>query len=200
MASNSIASLVLAAGLSRRFGEENKLLHEVEGEPVVARVVRAHLEAGLSPLVVLGYESELVSKALEGFPVRTLMNPDFEDGMGSSIAAGARSLDPAEIIGVSICPGDLPWLKPETIAQVVRLFAANKGQSIVFPQCGKRRGHPVFFPRSAIGELSGLIGDQGAKRIVEGDDFECAKATVADSGIYKDLDTIVENRREGYST
>ena len=194
MTSNSIASLILAAGMSRRFGEENKLLHEVEGEPVVARVVRSHLEAGLSPLVVLGYESEPVSKALEGFPVRTLLNPDFEDGMGSSIAAGARSLDPADIIGVSICPGDLPWLKSETIAQIMRGFSANEGQNIVFPQCDERRGHPVFFPTNAIGELSGLIGDQGAKRIVEGGEFEWAKVTVADSGIYKDLDTIAGNR------
>ena len=189
MASNSIASLILAAGLSRRFGEANKLLHEVEGEPVVTRVVRAHLEAGLTPLVVLGHESKLISKVLEGLPIRTLVNPDFEDGMGSSIAAGVRSLDSTGIVGVSICPGDLPWLKSETIAQVVRVFTANKGQNIVFPQYGKRRGHPVFFPAGAIDKLANLSGDQGARRIVEGGDFELVMASVHDPGVCKDLDT-----------
>lgn len=194
MANNSIVSLILAAGLSRRFGLENKLLHEVDGDSVVSRVVRAHLEAGLSPLVVLGHESELVSEALEALPVRTIMNPDFEDGMGSSIAAGAKSLDLVEIRGVSICPGDLPWLKPDTIAQIVEIFVANEGQKIVLPQCGERRGHPVFFPASAIRSLASLSGDQGARRIVEGGEFEWTTATVADSGIFKDLDTIAENR------
>ncbi|MBV9281887.1 MAG: NTP transferase domain-containing protein, partial [Chloroflexi bacterium] len=55
----SIPGIVLASGLSRRFGPSNKLLADLHGVPVVSRTVTAYIAAGLSPvLVVVGYQAE----------------------------------------------------------------------------------------------------------------------------------------------
>lgn len=59
-----VGAILLAAGASRRMGEANKLLLEVDGVPMVARVAAAIEAAGLPMLVVLGWEAELVGAAL----------------------------------------------------------------------------------------------------------------------------------------
>ena len=61
-----VAGVVLAAGASRRMGR-NKMLLELEGEPLVRRAARRALEAGLTPVVVvLGHEADRARAALAG--------------------------------------------------------------------------------------------------------------------------------------
>lgn len=53
-----IAAVVLAAGSSRRFGAENKLLATVAGQTLIMRVLAAIRVAGLSPIIVVtGHEA-----------------------------------------------------------------------------------------------------------------------------------------------
>ena len=68
IASDQVAGVVLAAGLSTRMGR-NKLLLELGGEPVVARAVRGARDAGLDPvLLVVGHEAERVRSAIADGP------------------------------------------------------------------------------------------------------------------------------------
>src|SRR5262245_9395458 len=89
-----IAGIVLAAGRSSRMGR-NKLLCELAGAPLCAHALRAALGAGLDPVhVVTGCEAEQVRAALQPYAtsVRFAHNPDFEQGMASSLQVGLRAL------------------------------------------------------------------------------------------------------------
>src|SRR5260370_13529613 len=85
----AVAGLVLAAGSSSRMGR-NKLLFELAGETLLRRAVRAALGGGLSPvLVVLGHEAERARRELDGLECRSVGNPNYAQGIGSSLHAGA---------------------------------------------------------------------------------------------------------------
>ena len=93
---SAIPAIVLAAGLSRRMGRENKLLLPY-GKGTVLGAVLQQITAlnWAGTYVVTGHESELVSEVLRNYPVEALYNPDFERGQGSSIRAGLAALPPA---------------------------------------------------------------------------------------------------------
>src|SRR5258708_28443532 len=91
----SIAGVVLAAGSSTRMGR-NKLLLALDGEPMVRRTVRATLQAGLEPgVVVLGHEPDHVPEAISGLGCRTVLNPDHAQGVRLSVPVGIREVSPA---------------------------------------------------------------------------------------------------------
>ena len=80
-----IAALVLAAGQSRRMGTLNKLLIEIDGMPMVRRVVEMLRQSKAEPIVVVtGHESERVAAALAGLPVTLVHNSDYVQGLSTS--------------------------------------------------------------------------------------------------------------------
>ena len=84
--------ILLAAGLSRRMGAENKLLLPVNGRPMVRHVVDQYIEAlDGEVLVVLGHQSEEIASTLKGTTARTVFNPLFPQGQATSVAAGLRA-------------------------------------------------------------------------------------------------------------
>ena len=87
-----VAAVLLAAGLSRRMGERNKLLIEIGGEPLVRRTARVYLAAGADVHAVLGHDAGQVRAALEGLPVSFVTNAQYEEGQQSSVRAGIDSL------------------------------------------------------------------------------------------------------------
>src|SRR6185312_11949427 len=93
-----IAAIVLAAGLSRRMGR-NKLLLPVAGKPMVVRVVDALLQSMIGEiLVVTGHQAAEVEALLASRHVRFLHNPDYAEGLGTSVARGIAGL-PADVDG-----------------------------------------------------------------------------------------------------
>src|SRR5947209_6213575 len=99
----NVDGMVLASGLSRRFGNANKLLALVDGVPVVRRTVEAYLGALERVCVVVGYDRQAVGAALVGLPVTLIENPDYAEGQSASMRCGLRSLSSssdAVIIGV----------------------------------------------------------------------------------------------------
>src|SRR5436190_22739846 len=103
-----VAGIVLASGLSRRFGRENKLLLPVEGVPLVVRTATAYLDAGLHPIMaVVGHEGERVRAALDGLTLTVLQNADFAQGQSRALVTGVSAIPPevgAAVIGVADQP------------------------------------------------------------------------------------------------
>jgi len=185
-----LAALVLAAGESKRFGEENKLLFEVSGKALLRIVVDALVELEWSELmVVLGHEAEAVEKILAGSGARCLRNPRYREGMGSTLGFGIRNLDTRAIDGVLVSLGDLPRLKNRHVTAVIEAFESCGGDRVVIPTFQGRRGHPVCFPLRMVGELSKLSGDRGARKLIDSEEPPPLLLPMSDDACIRDMDT-----------
>jgi molybdenum cofactor cytidylyltransferase len=180
-----VAALVLAAGRSARMGGRNKLLLEIDGHPMLARVVDAILATPVRPVwVVTGHQADAVRAVLGERELRFAHNAQHAEGIGASIRAGVRALDPAPE-GVLVCLGDLPGL---CAASVEALLAAFAPERICVPAHGGRRGHPVLFGRRFLPELAELAGDRGARGILEAHPHAVCEVPVGDAGVTLDVD------------
>jgi len=163
-----VAGIVLAAGASTRFGA-NKLLAEVDGEPLVRRAARVALEAGLAPvLVVTGHQAALAEAALVGLPCRAVRNPAPSRGQGTSLRAGLEALPP-EVEGAVVLLADMPLV---TAAMVAALAARWREGDVAL--VGSRYGEsdeeavpapPVLYGRALFAELT-EPGDRPGREVV----------------------------------
>jgi molybdenum cofactor cytidylyltransferase len=159
-----IAGVVLAAGMSRRLGRPKQLL-VLDGLPLVAHVVDRALTSSLDDVVVVtGARMKDVQVALVGRSVRFVQNARFEEGQGTSLAAGISAL-PADVDAAVILLGDQPGISAATIDRVTAAYR-ERGAPVVMAQYGEQRGHPVLFGRETFPELMALGGDMGGREVV----------------------------------
>ncbi|MDE0390519.1 MAG: NTP transferase domain-containing protein, partial [Rhodospirillales bacterium] len=184
-----IAALVLAAGQSRRMGALNKLLIEVDGEPMVRRVAAAALASRAAPvLVVTGHEAERVRAALDGLDVTFAHNPDYAEGMSSSLQRGVEALDPA-LDGAVVCLGDMPRTSSALIDRLIAGFNPLEGRAIGVPTYRGKRGNPVLWAARHFGEIRSLSGDVGARHLI-GDHADAVyEVESPDHSVTIDVDT-----------
>ena len=180
---SKIAAVVLAAGQSRRMGDVNKLLVEVDGVAMVTRAADAALESGVDPVIVVtGHEHERVEAALAGRAVHIVHNPGFAEGMSKSLRAGLAAL-PADTGAAVICLGDMPHVDAGLISRLVEAFDPSEGRAICIPTYKGKRGNPVLWSARYFSEMQRLAGDVGARHLIgeHGDavhEVECGDASV----------------------
>jgi molybdenum cofactor cytidylyltransferase len=180
-----VAAILLAAGESRRWGADNKLLTPIDGRPMVRRTAEAILASAVRPvLVVTGHEADEVRAALVALPLSIHHAPDFADGMSASLRTGIAAV-PADCLGALICLGDMPFVRPDTLD---RLASAFSGQAALFPTSQGKRGNPVLLARSLFADIMKLTGDQGARAILTAIPDRVNELPVDDPGILRDVD------------
>jgi molybdenum cofactor cytidylyltransferase len=178
-----ITAVVPAAGLSRRYGGQNKLLQPWKDTTVVGAVVRALLAADLPVILVTGRDAEEVAAACPG--ANPVFNPLFEEGLGTSIAQGARSVPEGHAILIAL--GDMPDLEPDTVRTVVaRYEAEDEIVAPVYESEAARPGHPVLFGSAYKEELIRLTGDEGARGVIRAHREKLRLAPIR--GILTDID------------
>ena len=124
--------LILAAGMSRRFGSV-KLAHRLpSGEPMLVATLRPYLELGLPVSVVLGPALEPLRKPLEALSVEIIASDQAELGMSQSIVLGVRQH--AQAVGWLIGLGDMPYLKSNSVAAILTSFAHDKNRTTNLPR------------------------------------------------------------------
>lgn len=160
-----VAGILLAAGTSSRMGE-NKLLLELDREPLLRRAARRALEAGLSPLVVvLGHEAERARLPLSGLPCETVINPDFEEGITSSLHAGLDAVpDGASALVVMLA--DMPYVTPEMIAGLVERYRTGTAPLVISDYDGVN-APPMLYDGSLFGELAAMEGPGCGRQVVK---------------------------------
>ena len=161
-----IAAIVLAAGRSTRMGGPNKLLAEIGGRPLVRFAVEEALASRAKPVIVVtGHERERVEAALAGLPVGLVHNPDFAQGLGTSLRAGITAV-PAEADGAIVCLGDMPQVDAALIDRLIAAFDPEKGALAVVPTIDGHRGNPVLWSRRFFPDLTAIEGDVGARHLI----------------------------------
>lgn len=164
--SAAVAAVVLAAGASRRMGRPKALL-PVGSETLLARVLRAYLGSPLGEvLLVLGRDAEAVrGSALPVDPrLRVVVNPDWAEGLSSSLRCGVEALAAGPSAAVLVGLGDQPSVTSELVSRVASAWVPGVG--LVVPVHGGRAVHPVLFGRALWPELGALTGDVGAREVV----------------------------------
>jgi molybdenum cofactor cytidylyltransferase len=164
VSSSRVFGLVLAAGMSRRLGRPKQLL-ELDGKPLVARVVETALAAPLDGVtVVTGSHASEVELVIRDYRVYRVFNPHFSEGQGASLSAGIRAM-PATVDAVIILLADMPGLQPGAIASVVDHWRQT-GAPAVVAAYQQASGHPVLFDRTTFLDLAQLEGESAGREVL----------------------------------
>ncbi len=193
------AAIILAAGSSSRMGQgRHKLLLPLGTRPVLAHVLEAALASRARPiLVVLGYQAEQVRASLGAYTTHPdltwLDNPDYAQGMSSSLQVGLRAIiDPAvpqlSSDGALILLGDQPLLTARIIDALLATRISS-GRRIVAPLYAGKRGNPVLFDASLFPELLTVTGDEGGRKVIERHRQEVATVELESELASYDVDT-----------
>lgn len=168
---SSVPAVLLAAGASTRLGQPKQLLRlpQFSGETLLDRAIRLAREAGAAPIfVVLGAEAELIQRDAQLTHSTILLNPEWAEGMASSLRLGIRTvmeqLPRAPAALLMVC--DQPALTVEHLRQLLASHAADP-DGIAASSYAGRSGVPVVAPRSLFLSLLKLRGDQGARTVLQ---------------------------------
>jgi molybdenum cofactor cytidylyltransferase len=184
-----IAAVVLAAGQSRRMGSVNKLLSEIDGAPMVVRVAAAARASRAAPVVVVtGYRDEAVRAALADMDVGFVDNPDYAEGLSTSLAAGLAAL-PDDIDGAVVCLGDMPRVTAALIDRLIDAFDPAGGHAICLPTHLGKRGNPVLWAARFFAEIRAVEGDVGARHLIGEHAALVHEVECDDDGVLIDIDT-----------
>lgn len=187
-----IHAVVLAAGASTRFGAGNKLLADVNGEPLVAIVAGRIVSAGLESVIAVvapGLDGDAVANALRHTPVKVVVNTKAADGMGTSIACGTAAVTDTSA-AIMIVPGDMPSLNPALLDQLIAAFRDIGGRKIVYPVTGSgKQRNPVIWPAWLRPELLNLHGTTGGKPLLAAHYDHIVPITIDTDQPFHDIDT-----------
>jgi molybdenum cofactor cytidylyltransferase len=160
-----VAGVLLAAGTSSRMGS-NKMLFELDGESVLCRAVRRALAGGLSPLlVVLGHQAERAAQELAGLDCRTVINPEYEQGINSSLKTGISAV-PDEARAALVMLADMPFVTSEMIAALIARYRASTAPLVISDYAGVN-APPMLYDRSLFSELLAMTGEGCGRQVVK---------------------------------
>jgi len=163
-AAPALGAVVLAAGASRRLGRPKQLI-EIDGEPLVRRVVRAALDAKPRDLlVVLGHTDPGIAAALADLPVRTLSIDDADTGVAATLRAGIAALDPV-CAAAMIVLTDQPALSAAHLHALASAWRAAPERAVASAYAHVI-GVPAIVPRAWFDDVAQLSGDVGARALL----------------------------------
>ena len=161
----TVSAIVLAAGRGTRMGRQ-KLLLPLEGKCLVQWAVDAALGAHVAvTIVVLGYEAQAVRAVLRDRRVKIVKNPDYVEGLSTSLKAGIRAARSDAGAAVFLL-GDQPFVTPGMVDRLVERFLET-GALIVRPFVAGRPVHPVLVGATLFPELLDERGDVGGRNVIE---------------------------------
>jgi molybdenum cofactor cytidylyltransferase len=191
---NPITAVVLAAGVSRRMGDENKLLLPLDGRPLVVHAVESVRCGAVGALVVVtGHDRAAVENAVADTGATCVHNPGYEAGMASSLVRGVQAADETSALLIHL--GDVPHVRRATVQHLCDVFADADAPAIVRPTYDDRPGHPVLFDAAFRPALLDTTGDTGARAVLQAHRDALITVPVDDPGVLRDVDT-----RDAYRT
>jgi len=181
-------AVILAAGASVRMGTPKQIL-AVGGKPLVVRAAEAALDSPAWPVVVVvGAHAEAIRPLLARLPVLVAENASWPEGMASSIRTGVGVLDrfSRSLDGVLLAVCDQTAFSGKVIARLLEAQQTT-GRTIAAAHYGGRNGVPALFLRTHFASLGRMIGEEGARSLLNGDPERVAAVDLPD--LAADLDT-----------
>jgi CTP:molybdopterin cytidylyltransferase MocA len=178
----SVAAVVLAAGESTRLGRPKQTL-QINHESLMERAVRVAFEAGLSPVIAVLRDNDLIA-TVQNHGAIALLNRKSYEGMASSIRCGVAAAQSLKVSGVVVMTCDQPGVSADHLRALTVDDAAIIGSGYA-----GRIGVPAYFPAVFFNALLALQGDTGARDLLRGARF------ISDEALNLDIDTEEDFRK-----
>jgi molybdenum cofactor cytidylyltransferase len=183
-----IVAAILAAGQSRRMGQ-NKLLMPF-GERTVIETVVTNIETSevYRVIVIVGHEASMVGQRLTpGLSDKTaiIVNSNYLKGKAESIKVAVSECG-SDADAILFVPGDKPTVSRELINRTIELYSRTRPM-ICYVQTPEGRGHPIIFSSELYPDLLSLQGDLVGQGLV--DRYTDATEVLIDSEVQIDCDT-----------
>lgn len=180
-----IAGILLAAGSSQRFGSNKLITPLIKNEPMVLTAAKKLRDATDSLTIVVRPGDITLNNLLGSINSNIIENPNANQGMGTSLAAGIRAN--TDVDGWLIALADMPYINVATYNALMEQLRQNA--SIVTPVYKGQRGHPVGFASSWHSHLIACTGDKGARDLLNANKNIITSVETDDAGILRDIDT-----------
>jgi len=182
------AAIILAAGLSRRMGQRNKLLLPIGNATMVRHVVSQYLRAIDGPVVVVtGHEAPKIEAALSGLDVTCVFHANFGDGQQSSVAFGLRHCPQAQLVLIGL--GDQPRLRGADLTMLLQAHLDADDGKVSIPFSGETRGNPIIVPNVLRPHLTANPDGPGCMRFTRENPDLVQRLLLSAPGFYEDVDT-----------
>jgi molybdenum cofactor cytidylyltransferase len=182
-----LSVIILAAGESKRMGEAKQLM-PLGKSTLLEQAIDNLLNSSVDEtIVVLGHKAEEITRKIANKPVKVVINPDYQQGMSTSIVAGLIMVDPRSR-AVMLALGDQPLVASHTINQLIEAFNKNR-KGIAVPTYQGRRGHPIIFDIKYKSDLFKLKGDIGGREIIQNHPKDVFMVAVDSESVVSDIDT-----------
>lgn len=182
-----ITAVILAAGTSSRMGCCKQLLLW-KGKPLVRLAAETALASPASEVIVVtGYQASEVETALNPLPVKTVFNPAFDTGQGSSLATGIKAASDQASVFVALL-ADQPQVTAAIIEKLTALYQQFRPLALR-PNYRGQPGHPVVMSAALRPELEALSGDKGARSLLASLGDKVMDLEVDEPAIVFDIDT-----------
>ena len=183
MKNNKIIKVVLAAGLSKRYGLKNKILEKINGKTIIETILDRliQIDSNKNNIVVIGgnnYNS--LKKTLNKYDVKVFYNKNYKNGLGSSVSFIFKKKINKN--GIMFIPGDMPLISIKDFKKLINTFVQKKNK-IISPCYKKKIGNPLIIPKIYFNLLKNLKKDEGARKFLPSKDFihvPCGYGTIFD--------------------
>ena len=186
-----IACFILAAGMSKRMGSENKLLKKYKNNIILNQTLKNHFESKLKILnIVIGHDKESIKKNLRDFNIQIIENLNYMSGMLTSIKEINNHID-ENITGIMISLADMPLVSSEDINSIIDAFLLHNEEKICIPESKGRFGNPMIIPVGIYKKIiqnENLLKDKGLKSTILDGKFDIIRISTS-NGVLKDFDT-----------
>lgn len=165
---NNIAAIVLAGGASTRLGQPKQLI-PFRNTTLLEHAIENVRRAGIEPVtVVLGANCEIITEAIQHLPIELVVNPNWQDGIGTSISIGIRHVQQThpQIVGVLILLCDQPLISADHLRELCNIVSSGRAPIAATEYPDRNPGVPAAFARSEFVQLALLQSDQGAQSII----------------------------------
>jgi molybdenum cofactor cytidylyltransferase len=139
-------------------------------------------------VVVTGHQADEVTAKLAGLDVTIVHNPDFAEGMSTSLKAGIAAL-PAGLDGAVVALGDMPEVGAAHLDRLIAAFEPKEGRSIVVPVFEGRRGNPVLWGAEYFAAMKAVEGDIGARQLLTDHAESVVELDLKSNAVLVDVDT-----------
>ncbi len=184
----------MAAGASSRM-EPVKQLLPWNGKTLLEHVyANCRATTATESYVVLGAFADEIIDDWNAPSEHLMINPEWQQGLGSSIAFGVRNilLNKPQLKGILIVLGDQPLIDTAYLDRLISYWQEHDSE-IVATRYGDKIGVPALFDQRRFKDLLALDGDRGAQKMLSSESEMIA--TIDGSSYIADIDTLSDYER-----